>query len=140
MEATMCKDFEGIQIDGSFVRELIFALFKTVRMSLIRAPGSEREEQLSVLSSLQFDQVHRFRANFDAAPWLEITAHHALSSSDYLEQYQNLAQAQEKTHGDLISKDLRHFQIVCEEGEIDIIAERFTFLVLEKIPHVGQSD
>ncbi len=136
----MSAKFEDIKIDRSFIREITLIPSKTVRMSILRAPQRNSEKQVSVLSDLKFDQVRRFRSNLNAEPWLEIISHHSSTQSDYLKQY--FAGRQEEPQGESrqTSPDVSHFQIKCEEGEMDIIAEGFTCLVIEEIPHIGSAE
>ena len=130
----MIEDFEDAQIDGAFIRDLTLVPSCNVRMSLIRAPKDESERQVSVLSEVQFHEAQSFHCNFEANPWLEIESHATVSQSEYLDRY--LA----NQRGGASGSEMRHFQITCDEGEINILAERFTIQVLEEIPHRGPSD
>src|SRR6266436_7109322 len=130
----MIEAFEDAQIDGAFIRELALIPSNNVRMSLLRAPDDGSERQVSVLSELQFHEVRSFHCNFDANPWLEIESHTSLAQSEYLNRY--IA----KQGGGASDLEVRHFQIVCDEGEIDILSSRFTVRVVEEIPHRGPSE
>jgi hypothetical protein len=129
----MPENFEDIQIDGAFVRELVLTTSNNLRMSLLRAPHEKSEKQFSVLSELQFHEIQSVHCNFDAHPWLEIKSHATVPQSDYRKRY--LA----NQHG-ASGADVRHFQIICDEGEINILAPRFTIVVVEEIPHRGASE
>jgi hypothetical protein len=130
----MPDNFEDAQIDGAFIRDLALVPSNNVRMSLIRAPKDESERQVSVLSELQFHEIQSFHCNFDANPWLEIESHATVSQSEYLSRYLGNQQ------GGASVPEMRHFQIICDEGEMNILAPRFTLLVVEEIPHRGPSE
>jgi len=129
--SVMRDNFEDAQIDGAFIRDLTLVPSNNVRIGLIRAPKDESERQVSVLSELQFHEIHSFHCNFDANPWLEIKSHATMSQSEYLNRYQ---------HGGAFGPEVRHFQIICDEGEINILAPRFSVRVVEEIPHRGPSE
>jgi len=130
----MIENFEDVQIDGAFIRELVLTTSKNLRMSLLRAPHEESERQVSVLSELQFHEIQSVHCNFDANPWLEIKSHATMSQSEYRKRY--LADERGRASG----ADVRHFQMICDEGEINILAPRFTIVVVEEIPHRGPSE
>lgn len=129
----MTEDFEHAHIDGAFVRELALLPSNNVRMSLLRAPLEENGRQVSTLSELQFHEIQGFHCNFDANPWLEIKSHAIVSHSEYLKRYL------EGSHESTPAAELHHFKIICDEGEISVLARRFTFVVVEEIPHHGLS-
>lgn len=129
----MLENFADLDIDGSFVREMRFVPSKTVRMSLLRAPQTESETQVTRQYDLQFHGVYGFRSNLDAQPWLETKSHDLLSQSDYLREVSEQINAT-SPH---IQSELRHFKIICDEGEIDVIAERFTSSITDEIAHAG---
>ena len=130
----MVERFDDAPIDGAFIRELAFVPSKTVRMNILRAPKDASERQVSILRDLEFHDVQHFHCNFDANPWLEIMSHATLLRSDLLTQYQ-VPQQEAGT-----SPELRHFQIACDEGTLDISARRCTTSVIEEIPHHGASE
>ena len=130
----MVENFENVQIDGAFIRELVLVPSSSVRMSLLRAPRAEGESQVSVLSDLQFEEVQSCHCSFNANPWLEIRSHAALLQSEPLKMH--LPDQQ----GGPSRPEISHFQIICDEGEINIVARGFTIRVVEEIPHRGPSE
>jgi len=67
------QNFDDVQIDGAFVRELVMTTSKNLRMSLLRAP-QKSERQVSILSELQFHEIQSVHFNFNAElclRWLE---------------------------------------------------------------------
>ena len=136
----MSQKFEDIKVDGAFIREITLVPSKSIRMTLLRAPQSESEEQVTVLSELQFHEVRSCRANFQAEPWLEIKSHDSPAESHYLAHY--LARERETADAEVSqsSSTWRVLRIICDEGEIAVIAETFTISVLEEMPHLGPSE
>lgn len=130
----MAEKFEDVQIDGAFIRELILVPSDNVRVSLLRAPNNKSERQVSIMSDLQFHEVQSCHCSFIANPWLEITSHATLLRSEFLRTHLR------NQRGEASGAEASHFQIICDEGEINIIARRFTILVVEEIPHRGPSE
>lgn len=130
----MSENFAGLDINGSFVREMRLGP-KMVRMTVLRAPQSESETQVTRQYDLQFDGVLGFRSNLDAHPWLEIRSHDLLSHSEYLREISG----HESRTASSINSQLHHFQIVFDEGEINIIADHFKSSITDEIPHAGSS-
>lgn len=130
----MSQNFAGLDINGSFVREMRLGP-KMVRMTLLRAPESESETQVTRQYDLQFDGVVGFRSNLDADPWLEIRSHDLLSHSEYLREVSGHTSRTASS----INSQPHHFQIVFDEGEINIIADHFKSSITDEIPHAGSS-
>jgi hypothetical protein len=130
-------EFKDLKLAGSFIREIRFIPSRTLHIEVRTAPqGSEK--RVSILYELVFDQVRRLRCGLDAEPWLEIRSQSILESSGYLERNRTRELREIKETFDETKADVRHFQLILEEGEIDIIAEEFTASVLEEIPLVDQ--
>ena len=134
VDEVMSENFAGLDINGSFVREMRLGP-KMVRMTLLRAPQSENETQVTRQYNLQFDGVLGFRSNLDAHPWLEIRSHDLLSHSEYLREVSGHTSRTASS----INSQLHHFQIVFDEGEINIIADHFKSSITDAIPHAGSS-
>lgn len=134
----MADDFNELKIDGAVIREIVFVPSRSVRMSVLRAPETESERQVTTQHSLDFQGIHCCTFKFDANPWLEIESHYTLSSSDYLEQ--RLQFLSSKVQSSDTQPEIFHFQIILDEGQIDILAERFTSSVEEEMPHLGPSE
>jgi hypothetical protein len=130
----MVEKFEDVQIDGAFIRELVLVPSSHVRISLLRAPQADSESQVSVLSDLHFQDVQSCNCGFNANPWLEIKSHATLLKSESLKMHLP------DQRGDASGPEICHFQIICDEGEINILARRFTVRVVEEIPHRGTSE
>ena len=130
----MSENFAGLDINGSFVREMRLGP-KMVRLTLLRAPRNESEAQVTRQYDLQFDGVLGFRSNLDADPWLEIRSHDLLSHSEYLTEVSGHTSRTASS----INSPLHHFQIVFDEGEINIIADHFKSSITDEIPHAGPS-
>lgn len=130
----MSENFAGLDINGSFVREMRLGP-KMVRLTLLRAPQSESETQVTRQYHLQFDGVLGFRSNLDAHPWLEIRSHDLISHSEYLREVSGHTSRTASS----INSQLHHFQIVFDEGEINIIADHVKSSITDEIPHAGSS-
>jgi hypothetical protein len=129
----MLENFADLDIDGSFIRTLKFVPSQTVDMSLLHAPQNKSEKQVSLQYDLHFHGVQGLRSNLDAQPWLEIKSHDLLLHSEYLK---TITEQRNKRSSESRS-ELRHFQLICDEGAIDIIAEYFTSSITDEIPVVG---
>ncbi len=83
----MSETSTPLQLAGSVIREIVFAPSRSFRVSVLQAPRSERERQVTNQYDLRFPSVFYCRFNFSAEPWLEIQSYDVLLSSDYLQQY-----------------------------------------------------
>jgi ClpX C4-type zinc finger protein len=122
----MSLTFNELKLAGSFIRDIEFIPSRTVRIEIRTAPQSG-ENPVSILYELVFDQVHSFRPNFDADPWLEIKSHRMRWPYRSRERKE-------------IDAECGHFEFIFDEGTIDIIAEKFTGSALDEIPFLGPGD
>jgi len=76
---------------------------------------------------LEFHGLDFFRCNIDANPWLEIKSHRCLVNSEFLDRQGK--QANRKCH----------FQLIFDEGTLDLIASSFSCAFLEEIPFARKS-
>lgn len=129
----MAEKFKDLQIDGAFISELLLVPNKRMRLSLIRAPANEEPRQVSVVSDLEFNDVQSCQCGFKANPWLEIKSHAMSSRSAFLKEYLQNREG-------ISSSGYSHFQIICDEGEINIIARDCTLVMVEEISHRGASE
>jgi len=124
----MADEFSELKIDGAVIREIVFVPAGSVRMSVLRAPETTDERQVTVQRTLSFQGIHGCAFNFDAKPWLEIASHGILSASQYLSEFSDT------------KSDVFHFQLVLDEGRVDIVAEQFSSSIEEEIPHLGSAE
>jgi len=122
--------FKQIPIEGSFVKEFSIVLRKTARFVLLHAP-EEGEPQLTREYELRFVEVSDAVLSLRATPWLRIISHHALADPDPL-------RSSRKKNGE--KHKAVHYKIVCEEGEIEIVAGGYDLLLVCEMPHVSGSD
>jgi hypothetical protein len=136
---TMVRNFVDLEIDRSFISEVALLPSKAVRMRLFRSPQDESEKQVTQEQSLQFSKVKCCRLSLEAKPWLEVKAHQLVLDSDYLRSCLAETTQQRNARSEHENSPLHHFRMVCEEGEIDIIAEAFAFSVIDEIPFIPSS-
>jgi hypothetical protein len=136
----MSERFEDVEIDGAFIREIALVPSKTLRMILLRAPQTENEEQVTRVSDLKFYEVRYCHANFHAEPWLEIKSHDSLGESEYREQHLAPRLKNVGSRTDPASQTSRVFRIICEEGEIAVIAKSFEIALIETMPYFGPAE
>lgn len=130
----MVKDFSSLRIDGAFIGELTVVPTKKLRLSLFRGPLSKSERQMAEEFDLQFNKVEGFRFDLDAKPWLEIVSHKVLAKSDYITSY--LADIGKEGRKPKANRGkLYHFQIVCQEGQLEVLAEQFSISLVNEIPY-----
>ncbi len=125
--------FEDVKLEGSFIREIRFVPSRRVYIEVRSAPQGS-EARVSIRYALEFDQVCCFHCTVEAEPWLEIRSHSIVESSDYLKRSMDRKRGEIEEPSDEIQAEMRHFRLILEEGQIDIIAEEFTASVLEEIP------
>jgi len=101
------------------------------------APGPE-ERQVVQEKILQFGGLKRFRLRLDAQPWLEVKTHEVLPDSEYLKNYIDEV-AQDSSLNHETASSVHHFKIVCDEGEIDIIAETVVISLIDEIPFIAHA-
>ena len=128
------KNFDELEIDRAFISELTIVPSKKIRMTLLRGPREENA-QVGREYDLQFSRVHDVTLNLQARPWLEIVSHNLLSESKYLTSYFEIHPEAEGR----ITKS-RHFQVICDEGQIDVIAEEFSISLVNEIPYFESAD
>ena len=128
--------FKDLKLEGSFIREIRFVPSRSLHIEVRSAPQGS-ETRVSILYGLVFDQVRCFRCDLEAEPWLEIRSHSIVESSDYLKRHMPQKRGEIKDSFAAIEAEVRHFQLILEEGEIDIIAEHFSASALEEIPLTG---
>lgn len=134
----MITRYNNLKIDGAFISNLTVLPSKAIRLNLFSAPKGTSERQVVQEKHLQFDGVKRFQVVLDAKPWLEVRAHRILQDSDYLKNYlDEVAQHETSKAEDEVS--LYHFQIICDEGEINIIAQSFLNSVVDEIPFIAHN-
>jgi hypothetical protein len=131
----MSLTFESVEIDGSFIKEFTLVTSEDVRMILLRAPQDDSAEQVTMRSALTFHNVSICHASFRAQPWLEITSHDTLARAEYDGQRAIQEKRSVERGSGPPSENFQMFRIVCDEGEIAILAESFAFEPIEKIPH-----
>lgn len=134
----MSEQFTPLQLAGAVIREIIFAPSRSFRISVLRAPPTDRERQVSTQYDLHFPSVLCCWLNFQAEPWLEITSYDLLLSSDYLERYVQQTGEAGRQSTEAPSK-IRHFQFTLEEGYIDIISEHNPRVFAWEMPHLGRA-
>jgi len=132
----MSEQSTPLQLDGAVIREIIFAPSRSFRISVLRAPRTDRERQISTQYDLHFPSIICCRLNFQAKPWLEIRSYDVLLSSDYLDLYAQQAREADRQSTATASK-IRHFQFILEEGNIDIISELDPGVLAQEMPHLG---
>lgn len=134
----MSEQSTPLQLARAVIREITFTPSRSFRISLLRAPQTDRERQVSTQYDLHFPNVLCCRLNFQAKPWLEIRSYDILLSSDYLEQYVRQTGEADRQSTEAPSK-IHHFQFTLEEGYIDIISEHNPSVVAREMPHLGRS-
>jgi hypothetical protein len=134
----MSKHPAQIQLAGSVIRQITFAPSQSFRISMLRAPATDQERQVSTQYELHFSRVLCCRLNFQAEPWLEIRSYEAFASSVYLQEYVQRA-GEAKQEPNEIASELRHFQFTLEEGSIDLISQDEPQVLIEEMRHVGQA-
>ena len=132
------ENFRDLQIDGAVIRAVSFIPARSLELSVLRAPQSDAEKQITIQYALRFDQIRSCRFNFLAEPWAEIKSHDVLTASEYLAEYEK----SKNSRSELWARDAKvtHFQLVFDEGQIDIIAEQFRSTIEQEMPHAGRSE
>ncbi len=135
----MSIDFKDLKLQGSFIREFKFVPSRSLRIELRTVP-EKGGKQISVLYELVFDQVRWFRSSLEAEPWLEIKSHNVVLPSDYLQRHTPHQSKEMNEPAAEIRAGLSHFQLILEEGQIDIVAEHFTASAIEEIQVIGRDE
>lgn len=124
----MMEEFEALPIDRGFISELHVAANKTFSLDVMSGPFDTGGGEVCRVYELTFRGLRGFRFDVRANPWLEIVSHGSLIGSEMLEEH--------KVMGGSDNDSLSHFQIVCDEGTLDIIAKEFTHAVKEEMAFV----
>jgi hypothetical protein len=127
------EDFNNLPIDNSYIIEIFIHTHKVLVLDVIGGPfdlPASVTGKVCRIYRLEFGQLRNFRLGVHADPWLDIISHTCPAESDFLDSYRKKAGLNEEL--------VFHFQIVCSEGTIDIIAAEFSSSLKEEMPHVGR--
>ena len=117
------EEFDALPIDRGYISELHIATDKIISLRVIAGPFESADSVTGKavrVYEIRFEPLHAFRLNAHAGPWLEIISHNA-----------------EKGNSE---GDASHFQVICEEGTLDIFAGACHWLLIEEVVYVGRHE
>jgi hypothetical protein len=130
----MSTIFDKLEIDGSFISELSVVPSKELRMHLFQGPRTNSGKEVVEEHDVLFTRLHGYSFNIKAEPWLEILSHTISSESNYLTDYLTRKTDRKVRKSQSENNAILHFQIVCDEGSIDILAEGVSLSLTNAIP------
>lgn len=132
------KDLDTLPLSGSVVRELIFVPQRKFELNVQTAPflDSHRGIHVSQIYEIKFARIGHLTIDIEAKIWLELTSVTVHRESDFLESY-----TQDKSkYRDLLrqKENMKHINLVFEEGCIDLIAGDVTVTLIDEMPAIEQ--
>jgi hypothetical protein len=79
---------------------------------------------------VEFGELIAVVANLQMEPWLEVLGHELIEQSAHLK---------EKDFKEAEKPDPFHFRFRCDEGTLDIVARRFSFISRQEIPYFSSA-
>jgi hypothetical protein len=126
----METDFAKLNIDGAVISEFKVVPSIKLAMTLLRGPEKHNERLVQTEHDLQFNFLKDSRIDLRSEPWLQIVFHAVYRESEYLRDF--IAAVPTDSH----LEKLIHFEIICAQGRVDIIARDFIFSLFNAIPYV----
>jgi hypothetical protein len=112
-------DFLQMNLKNCFVKHFHLRLGKTCALSLLHGPVSLNGQDVTEELEIEFGELIAVIADLRMEPWLEVLGHELLEQSTYL-QGKDFKEAEKPSPF--------HFRFRCDEGTLDIIARRFSFI------------
>jgi len=112
-------DFLQMDLNNCFVKQVHLRLGKKCILSVLHGPVSRGGQDVTEELEIEFGELIAVIADLRMEPWLEVLSHELLEQSTYL---------QEKEFKEVEKPDPFHFRFRCDEGTLDIIARRFSFI------------
>lgn len=113
------KNFLQMDLNNCFVKHVHLRVGKTCTLSLLHGPISREGQEVTEELEIEFGELIAVMADLRMEPWLEVIGHELLESSTYLE---------EKEFKEAGKPNPFHFRFRCDEGALDIVARRFSFI------------
>ena len=130
----MTEDFDSLPIDRSYITEVFIKPDKTISLRVIGGPfrsASSITGEVCRIYEVEFERLGSFKVNVHAGPWLEVVSHSRLAVSEFLDCYSGRV---ESGVGAVF-----HYQIVCHEGTLDVLAGGFKCSLKEELPFVRRN-
>lgn len=120
-------DFAQLEIDGAVITELRIVPSMKLVMSLLQKTQKPDQRTVQTEYDLQFNGVSDFKIVLESEPWLQVVSHAVFSKSDYLSEH---------VVSEIDRAKLKHFEIICGKGKLQILARAVTFSEFNEIPYV----
>ncbi|MFN2510560.1 MAG: hypothetical protein ABR568_03845 [Pyrinomonadaceae bacterium] len=124
-------EFDNLPFHRSFIRRISLKPNDALTCEIIAGPfesASSLTGEVCRTYEVDFQRLGAFKFNVDANPWLEIISNRCLTSSEFLDGHNK--------NGRLSEEPVFHYQLILDEGTVDILAAGFSHSVLEEIPFV----
>ena len=130
----MAEQFMALKLKGAYVRDLLIFPKKKLLVGVMIPPVNQGKSSPRITRSydLQFNKIVDFDIDVSAAPWLEIVSHDVLTQSPLVNRFHE--RERKRSSSDIPQTLVQHFQIVFDEGKVDILAETCTISLVEELP------
>ncbi len=118
-------DFLQMDLNYCAVKHVHLRLGKTCALSLLHGPVSRNGQDVTEELEIEFGELIAVIADLRMEPWLEVLGLELVEQSAYL---------QGKDFKEAEKPDPFHFRFRCDEGTLDIIARRFSFISRQDTP------
>lgn len=133
----MLTSLQELNIAGSFIRQLTLFPGKKLEIRLLHGPVGKEQGEVVEEIDLAFHGLTICGFDLRADPWIEIISLETESNSSVNDDPLNDDSSKGETpKGE--SPARRRFQLLCCEGRIEILAERFTSTIVDEITFVDR--
>ncbi len=120
------REFEEIQIDGAGITGLDVVPLKRIYLTLFTFAETLDDRSGGREFNIQFNKIVDFSLDMKES-WCRVISHGAFSGSELLSVFK----ARPVNFARRVDRDkLRHFQLILDHGQLDVIAESFSCMLV----------
>jgi hypothetical protein len=124
-------DFGSLPLAEAYVPELLIRAPYEVTLKTLRQQPATDDRTVAEEGQLRFVGVELVVLNGQTTPWLQIVSLKSHLTSPRLRDWEVKAASGQIFHRGLT---MRHFEIVIEAGNIELLAERFDYQITKLTP------
>jgi hypothetical protein len=125
-------NFNKLDLQGAEVRQVRISPGKHLALELMLIPKADAERREVRIVEVLFEALHRYDIRIHGAPWLEVISCREIKNSEFLDTFSPRSQVEGLRP--VSKEELTHFEIVFDEGSINILAENWTLRTVESLP------
>lgn len=123
------REFEEIQIDGAGLTGLDVVPLKKIYLTIFTFAETLDDKSAGREFNIQFNKIVDFSLDMEES-WCRVISHSAFSESELLSAFK----ARPVKFPQRVDRDkLHHFQLILDHGQIDVIAESFSCMLVWEV-------